>query len=87
MNKAVIFGMFTALLGLMWMISVLVAGSNASVIELPYEAFQGLVFFFVWGLGFPIVLGIAVTGLCIAAVLLFGFTVGYQLWCWVFYNH
>ena len=65
---------------------VLVAGANLAVIQLPYEAFQGLVFLFVWGFGFPVVLSYAVSGLCVVAVLLFGFAAGYKLWRWVFYN-
>ena len=86
MKQAAIFGVFTALLGLAGFIYVLTAGSDVAVMLLPYEAFQGLAFFWVWGAGFPIVLGYLAAGFCLIAVLLLGFAIGYKLWCWMFYN-
>lgn len=84
MNKAIIFGGFTALLGLIWFIYVLTVGSSAPVLQLPYEAFQGLVFFLAWGVGFPVTLAYVASGLCMLAVPVLGFVIGYKLWGWIF---
>lgn len=53
MNKATLFAVITACVGLSLFVSVFSVGSNLSVYQWPLEAMHGLAFTFAWGLGFP----------------------------------
>ncbi|WP_319781992.1 hypothetical protein [Oceanisphaera sp. IT1-181] len=84
MNKAVMFAVGIALLGLAGFMYMLAGGASAPLIQIPFEALQGGAFFFAWGLGVPVWLSYLLTVMCAVGVLWLGFTVGYKLWSWVF---
>lgn len=79
MNKSIVFGALSALLGLAALIVILAADSQAPVSQWPYEAFQGLTFLFVWALGVPEQLGNMVSALFVTVVLVACFWLGRKL--------
>lgn len=79
MKKATLLGLLSSCLGLIGIILLLAGGSHFPVYQWPYEALQGLVFFVVWGFGFPIIIGYVVALLIIAIVLMACFYLGKKL--------
>jgi len=79
MNIATIFGVLTSLLGLSGLIFVLVGDSHFPVSQWPHEAFQSLVFSFVWSLGVRDSVGYLASAIVVIVVLVVCFAIGYKL--------
>ncbi|EEX92641.1 hypothetical protein VIOR3934_04619 [Vibrio orientalis CIP 102891 = ATCC 33934] len=79
MNKHIYFGSFTSLLGLLGLIILLTSDSHFPIAQWPYEAFQGLVFSFVWGFGVSTLVGHIYTIFVIVTVLVVSFAIGHKL--------
>ncbi|WP_394125725.1 hypothetical protein [Vibrio hepatarius] len=79
MNKHNIFGSFTSLLGLFGLVMLLVSDSHFPILQWPYEAFQGLVFSFVWGFGVSTLVGHLYAVLVIVTVMVVCFAIGHKL--------
>ena len=84
MNKAKIFGILTALLGLGGLIVLLVKDAHFPVSQWPYEAFQGLLFFFSWVFGFSESTSHWVSAIFIMLVSAFCFWLGYKIYRFIF---
>ncbi len=65
------FGIVASLLGLSALIFTLMDGSHFPVIQWPYEAYQGLVFSFVWGFGVSATVGYLLSILVFIGVAVF----------------
>ncbi len=57
MNRPNIIGFLSSVLSLSTLVFVIMDGSHFSLLVWPYEAFQGLVFSFVWGFGVSTTVG------------------------------
>ncbi|EPA9953687.1 hypothetical protein [Vibrio cholerae] len=78
MNRSSIFGIVASILGLAALIFTVMDGSHFPVIEWPYEAYQGLVFSFVWGFGVSATVGYLLSilvfiGVAVVMVVVFEF--------------
>lgn len=79
MNKAIITGFFTSLLGLIGLIAALSIGSHFPMYRWPYDAFQGIVFSLAFGLGFSETVSYAVTSAFIFLIAIIFFIIGAKL--------
>ncbi len=57
MNRHNIIGFLSSVLSLSTLVFVIMDGSHFPLLVWPYEAFQGLVFSFVWGFGVSATVG------------------------------
>jgi len=78
MNKVRGFAVLTSLLALVGLIYLLASGSQAPVIQWPYEAFQGLVFTLAWVLGLPASISYLVAAFVVMIVLVVCFLIGHK---------
>jgi len=79
MNKNVLCGILAALLGLTGLIFLLASDSHFAISQWPYEAFQGLVFSFVWGFGVSTIVAQVYSGLVVITVAVVAFAIGHKL--------
>ncbi|MVB16769.1 hypothetical protein D6V29_18725, partial [Vibrio cholerae] len=79
MNRSSMFGIVASLLGLAALIFTVIAGSHFPVIQWPYEAYQGLVFSFVWGFGVSATVGYLLSILVFIGVAVVCFAVGHKI--------
>ncbi|MEP3563136.1 MAG: hypothetical protein ABJM19_15840 [Marinobacter sp.] len=79
MKRSILFGIFSSFIGLICLVLLFAAGSNLPVSQWPFEAFQGLVFTLVWGMGVPESLGYLVSGITVLMVLAVFFAAGKRL--------
>ncbi|NIY85188.1 hypothetical protein [Vibrio hepatarius] len=64
---------------LITLIFVMMDGTHFPLLQWPYEAFQGLVFSFVWGFGVSTTIGYFFSILVVATVLVVSFALGHKL--------
>ncbi|MFM2590295.1 hypothetical protein [Vibrio sp. TBV020] len=79
MNKNVWVGILTALLGLVGLIFLMAAESHFPIVQWPYQAFQGLVFSFVWGFGVSAVVGHIYASFVVITVAIVSFAIGHKI--------
>ncbi|KOO16758.1 hypothetical protein AKJ18_01425 [Vibrio xuii] len=79
MNKNVLFGILASLLGLTGLIFLLASDSHFAISQWPYEAFQGLVFSFVWGFGVSTIVAQVYSCLVVITVAVVSFAIGHKL--------
>ncbi|MGR6834144.1 hypothetical protein [Aliivibrio wodanis] len=79
MNKSTVVGFLTSFLGLAGLIAALSHGSHFPIYQWPYEALQGIVFSFAFGLGFSVPLSYAVTLFILCLLLITFFMIGAKL--------
>ncbi|EOX4256199.1 hypothetical protein ACPF43_003616 [Vibrio cholerae] len=79
MNRSRMFGVVASLLGLSALIFTLMDGSHFLVIQWPYEAYQGLVFSFVWGFGVSAMVGYLLSILVFIGVAVVCFAAGHKI--------
>ncbi|EGR1045565.1 MULTISPECIES: hypothetical protein [Vibrio] len=79
MNRSTMFGIMASLLGLAALIFTVMDGSHFPVIQWPYEAYQGLVFSFVWGFGVSATVGYLLSILVFIGVAVVCFAVGHKI--------
>ncbi|MBJ6138142.1 hypothetical protein [Marinobacter litoralis] len=82
MNRSILFGICSSILGLIGLIFLFTASSNLPVHQWPVEAFQGLVFTLVWAVGVPESLAYPAAALSVLAVLAVLFVVGKKASGW-----
>jgi len=83
MSRSMFFGIFSSILGLIGLIFLFTASSNLPVYQRPVEAFQGLAFTLVWGMGVPESLGYPAAALSVLAVPAVLFVVGKKISGWL----
>lgn len=76
MSKSRVFGVMVSLAVLCGLIYWLNVGSHYPVIQWPYEAYQGVAFFFAWALGVPESLSYVVAAGAVIIMLSLCFWVG-----------
>ncbi|MBF7053098.1 hypothetical protein IOC61_07150 [Halomonas sp. KAO] len=79
MNQRTAIGLLTAVTGVALLVVVLNHGTHLPAYRWPWEAFQGLVFSFAWGLGVSPVLAYLLAALTFATVFIICFIPGYQV--------
>ena len=79
MNKSTVVGFLTSFLALAGLIAALSHGSHFPIYQWPYEALQGIVFSFAFGLGFSVPLSYTVTLFLISLLLITFFMLGVKL--------
>ncbi|NOH80511.1 hypothetical protein F0231_12245 [Vibrio sp. RE86] len=79
MNRHSIVGTCTALLGILGLIFLLSGDSHFPIHQWPYEAYQGLVFSFVWGFGISPTIGHLYSVFVIVTVTVLSFAIGHKL--------
>ena len=72
-------GFLSSLFALVGLIFVMMDGSHFPLLQWPYEAFQGLVFSFVWGFGVSITIGYFFSIMVAVTVLVVSFALGHKL--------
>ncbi|MGR2898121.1 hypothetical protein [Vibrio vulnificus] len=77
MNRHNIIGFLSLVLSLSTLVFVIMDGSHFPLLVWPYEAFQGLVFSFVWGFGVSATVGYFFSIIVTVAVI--SFAVGHKL--------
>ncbi|MGR2884138.1 hypothetical protein ABMX65_20515 [Vibrio vulnificus] len=77
MNRHNIIGFLSSVLSLSTLVFVIMDGSHFPLLVWPYEAFQGLVFSFVWGFGVSATVGYFFSIIVTVAVV--SFAVGHKL--------
>ncbi|MDV2378850.1 hypothetical protein Q5N41_10680 [Vibrio cholerae] len=79
MNRSSMFGIVTSQLGLVAITFTVMDGSHFPVIQWSYEAYQGLVFSFVWGFGVSATVGYLLSILVFIGVTVVCFAVGHKI--------
>ncbi|KII75267.1 hypothetical protein [Vibrio renipiscarius] len=86
MNKATLFAVSMACVGLGLFVSAFSAGSNVAIFRWPLETLHGLAFTFAWGLGFPDYLAYTAGVLVLAAVMLIFYMMGKKIYSLIWRN-
>ncbi|PNQ60910.1 hypothetical protein [Vibrio sagamiensis] len=79
MNRHTTTGVLFSLLSLSTLMYFMMNGSNMSLLQWPYEAFQGLVFALVWGFGISVVAGYLTAIIFAMSVVIGSFLLGRKL--------
>ncbi len=79
MNKPSIFGLVFSLLTLVGFTMFMVSGTDFPVWRWPYEAYQGLVFSVVWGLGVSPTIGYLFSAMVVVTIFVVSFAIGHKL--------
>ncbi|HDY7823514.1 TPA: hypothetical protein RQK13_004438 [Vibrio vulnificus] len=79
MNRHNIIGFLSSVLSLSTLVFVIMDGSHFSLLVWPYEAFQGLVFSFVWGFGVSATIGYFFSIIVAVTVAVVSFALGHKL--------
>ncbi|HAS8570394.1 TPA: hypothetical protein I7778_22195, partial [Vibrio vulnificus] len=79
MNRHNIIGFLSSVLSLSTLVFVIMDGSHFPLLVWPYEAFQGLVFSFVWGFGVSATVGYLFSIIVTATVAVVSFALGHKL--------
>ncbi|EGR2724591.1 hypothetical protein DUG83_24630 [Vibrio parahaemolyticus] len=79
MNRHNIIGFLSSVLSLSTLVFVIMDGSHFPLLAWPYEAFQGLVFSFVWGFGVSATVGYLFSIIVTVTVALVSFALGHKL--------
>lgn len=74
-----IIGFLSSLFVLSTLIFFMMDGSHFPLLQWPYEAFQGLVFSFVWGFGVSITIGYFFSIMVVVTVAVVSFALGHKL--------
>ncbi|KMV31428.1 hypothetical protein L4D00_12825 [Photobacterium swingsii] len=80
MNKQLTSGILGGLIPVLGLILLLAGGSHFPVIEWPFEAYQGLVFSLVWGLGISQYLAYFISAMLFITLFAVGYAVGCKLY-------
>ncbi len=79
MNRHNIIGFLSLVLSLSTLVFVIMDGSHFPLLAWPYEAFQGLVFSFVWGFGVSATVGYLFSIIVTVTVAVVSFALGHKL--------
>ncbi|HDY7489437.1 TPA: hypothetical protein RQK89_004774 [Vibrio vulnificus] len=79
MNRHNIIGLLLSVLSLSTLVFVIMDGSHFPLLAWPYEAFQGLVFSFVWGFGVSATVGYLFSIIVTVTVAVVSFALGHKL--------
>ncbi len=79
MNRHNIIGFLSSVLSLSTLVFVIMDGANFPLLVWPYEAFQGLVFSFVWGFGVSTTVGYFFSIIVAVTVAVVSFAVGHKI--------
>ncbi|EOV9337036.1 hypothetical protein ACN5W2_004185 [Vibrio vulnificus] len=79
MNRHNIIGLLLSVLSLSTLVFVIMDGSHFPLLAWPYEAFQGLVFSFVWGFGVSATVGYFFSIIVTVTVAVVSFALGHKL--------
>ncbi len=79
MNRHNIIGFLSSVLSLSTLVFVIMDGSHFPLLVWPYEAFQGLVFSFVWGFGVSATVGYLFSIIVTVTVAVVSFALGHKL--------
>ncbi len=79
MNRHNIIGFLSSVLSLSTLVFVIMDGSHFPLLVWPYEAFQGLVFSFVWGFGVSAAVGYLFSIIVTVTVAVVSFALGHKL--------
>ncbi|EGQ9279728.1 TPA: hypothetical protein I7759_22070 [Vibrio vulnificus] len=79
MNRHNIIGLLSSVLSLSTLVFVIMDGSHFPLLVWPYEAFQGLVFSFVWGFGVSTTVGYLFSIIVTVTVAVVSFALGHKL--------
>ncbi|HAS8196769.1 TPA: hypothetical protein I7682_23455 [Vibrio vulnificus] len=79
MNRHNIIGFLSSVLSLSTLVFVIMDGSHFPLLAWPYEAFQGLVFSFVWGFGVSATVGYLFSIIVTVTVAVVSFALGHKL--------
>ncbi|EGR1514756.1 hypothetical protein [Vibrio vulnificus] len=79
MNRHNIIGLLSSVLSLSTLVFVIMDGSHFPLLVWPYEAFQGLVFSFVWGFGVSATVGYLFSIIVTVTVAVVSFALGHKL--------
>ncbi len=79
MNRHNIIGFLSSVLSLSTLVFVIMDGSHFPLLVWPYEAFQGLVFSFVWGFGVSATVGYLFSTIVTVTVAVVSFALGHKL--------
>ncbi|EGQ8127632.1 hypothetical protein I7100_005050 [Vibrio parahaemolyticus] len=79
MNRHNIIGFLSSVLSLSTLVFVIMDGSHFPLLVWPYEAFQSLVFSFVWGFGVSTTVGYFFSIIVAVTVAVVSFAVGHKL--------
>ncbi|HDY8146150.1 hypothetical protein QX220_21390 [Vibrio vulnificus] len=79
MNRHNIIGFLSSVLSLSTLVFVIMDGSHFPLLVWPYEAFQGLVFSFVWGFGVSTTVGYFFSIIVAVTVAVVSFAVGHKI--------
>lgn len=79
MNRANLVGLLFTFASLAGAIFLLAADSHFTVIQWPYEAFQGLVFSIVWGFGVSATIGYVYAILITLTIAIVSYAIGHKV--------
>ncbi len=79
MNRHNIIGFLSSVLSVSTLVFVIMDGSHFPFLVWPYEAFQGLVFSFVWGFGVSATVGYLFSIIVTVTVAVVSFALGHKL--------
>ncbi len=79
MNRHNIIGFLSSVLSVSTLVFVIMDGSHFPLLVWPYEAFQGLVFSFVWGFGVSATVGYLFSIIVTVTVAVVSFALGHKL--------
>ena len=79
MSKANLTGVIFAVLSLIGFTYFMVAGTHFPIQQWPIEAYQGLVFSIVWGMGVSPTIGYVYAALIVLTLVIVNFAIGHKL--------
>ncbi|MGF1692283.1 hypothetical protein [Photobacterium kagoshimensis] len=80
MNRMIASGVFGGLVPVFSLILLLAGDSHFPAIEWPFEAFQGLVFSLVWGLGISQYLAYFISAMLFITLFAIGYAIGCKIY-------
>ncbi|WP_117236151.1 hypothetical protein [Vibrio maerlii] len=79
MSKANLTGVIFAVLSLIGFTYFMVGGTHFSIQQWPVEAYQGLVFSIVWGMGVSPTIGHVYSALIVLTLVIVSFAIGHKM--------